>query len=59
MQRRVFFGKLAPGLENVREANFGFSAVSIALSMLTIAAGVFFPVIFNKFLMPLAEMFLH
>ena len=59
MQRRVFFGKLGPGLENVREANFGFSAVSIALSVITIAAGVCFPAIFNRFLMPLAEMFLH
>ncbi|MFA5255849.1 MAG: proton-conducting transporter membrane subunit [Candidatus Omnitrophota bacterium] len=59
MQRRVFFGKLGEGLENVREANFGFSAVSIALSVITITAGVFFPVIFNQFLMPLAEMFLH
>ena len=58
MQRRVFFGKVGKGLENVREANFGFSAVSIALSAITIAAGVFFPAIFNKFLMPLAEMFL-
>ena len=58
MQRRVFFGKVGKGLENVREANFGFSAVSIALSVITIAAGAFFPAIFNKFLMPLAEMFL-
>ncbi|MDO8535718.1 MAG: proton-conducting transporter membrane subunit, partial [Candidatus Omnitrophota bacterium] len=54
MQRRVFFGKVAEGLENVREANFGFSAVSIALSIITIAAGLLFPLVFNGLLMPLA-----
>ena len=59
MQRRVFFGKIAPGLEDVKEANFGFSAISIVLSAITITAGAFFPAIFNKFLMPLAEVFLH
>ena len=59
MQRRVFFGKVAEGLENVREANFGFSAVSIALSVITIAAGLLFPLVFNGLLMPLAEIFLH
>ena len=59
MQRRVFFGKLGPGLENVREANFGFSAVSIALSAITIAAGLLFPLVFNGLLMPLAGTFLR
>lgn len=58
MQRRVFFGKIAEGLENVREANFGFSAVSIALSIITIAAGLLFPLIFKGLLMPLAGTFL-
>lgn len=59
MQRRVFFGKVAEGLENVREANFGFSAVSIVLSAITIAAGLLFPLVFNGLLMPLAGIFLH
>ncbi len=59
MQRRIFFGKVAEGLENVREANFGFSAVSIALSAITIAAGLLFPLVFSGLLMPLAGTFLH
>ena len=59
MQRRVFFGKVAEGLENVKEANFGFSVVSIALSVITIAAGLLFPLVFNGLLMPLAETFLR
>lgn len=59
MQRRVFFGKVAEGLENIKEANFGFSAVSIALSTITIAAGLLFPLVFNGLLMPLAEIFLR
>ena len=49
----------AEGLENVKEANFGFSAVSIVLSIITIAAGLCFPLVFNGLLMPLAGTFLH
>lgn len=59
MQRQVFFGRLAAGLENIKEASFGICTVSIILALITIGAGVFFPVIFNSFLMPLADIFLR
>lgn len=50
MQRKVFFGKLASGFENIKEVNLGFAAVAIVLALLTIGVGVFFPVIFNVYL---------
>ena len=55
MQRKVFFGKLATGLENVKEANAGFVIVSIALAVITIGVGVFFPIIFHNFILPVQE----
>ncbi len=55
MQRKVFFGKLALGLENVKERGAGIMFVSIALAFITIGAGIFFPVIYNNFLLPIKE----
>jgi len=49
MQRKVFFGKLAPGLEDTKEVSPGFAAVAIALALITVGVGVFFPVIFNVY----------
>jgi multicomponent Na+:H+ antiporter subunit D len=56
MQRRVFFGKLAIGLENIKEANGKCIAVAVALAIITIGAGVFFPVIYYNFLEPLKSL---
>ncbi len=56
MQRRVFFGKLSDENENIREARFGISAASIMLAAIIVGAGVFFPLVFNKFLVPLQEL---
>jgi len=47
MQRKVFFGKLTQTLQNIKEAGFSFSAASIMLALITVGAGIFFPVIFN------------
>ncbi|MGE5344049.1 MAG: complex I subunit 5 family protein [Candidatus Omnitrophota bacterium] len=45
LQRKVFFGKLAEGLENVREANLGITIPSLVLSGIIILVGVLFPLI--------------
>lgn len=45
LQRQVFFGELALGLDNITEANMGFKCISILLSAITIIAGVLFPFI--------------
>jgi len=43
MQRKIFFGKLKEGLEEIKEMSFGFSFISIALAAITLGVGVFFP----------------
>ena len=55
MQRRVFFGKLRSGLENLKEADRGVLAVSIILAAITIGVGIFFPFVFNTLILPIKE----
>ena len=52
MQRRLFFGKATEGLETVGEAGPGLIIVSVALALITIGTGVFFPYVFAKILLP-------
>jgi proton-translocating NADH-quinone oxidoreductase chain M len=52
MQRRVFFGELARGCENVKEANMGIVVPEVVLALATIGFGVFFQFILDKFLLP-------
>ncbi|MFA5145891.1 MAG: proton-conducting transporter membrane subunit [Candidatus Omnitrophota bacterium] len=56
MQRRIFFGKLAAGLENLKEAGPGITTAAIFLAAITIVAGIFFPLIFDKLIMPMNGM---
>jgi multicomponent Na+:H+ antiporter subunit D len=49
MQRKVFFGKLVIAFTNIKEVNASFVAISIVLALITIGAGVFFPVIFSVY----------
>jgi multicomponent Na+:H+ antiporter subunit D len=53
MQRRVFFGKLASHLENVREAGLWATIPAIILALITLALGLSFPWLFDTFLMPI------
>jgi multicomponent Na+:H+ antiporter subunit D len=55
MQRLVFFGKPRLDLADIKEANLGFSITQIGLAAIIIAAGVFFPFILNRFIMPLVH----
>ena len=52
MQRKVFFGKLAAGLEHVREAHPSMVVISIILALITVGVGVFYSPIFNYFILP-------
>jgi multicomponent Na+:H+ antiporter subunit D len=56
VQRRVFFGKLAPGLENVREANHWALVPTILLAAITLVIGLIFPWLFGTFLVPLESL---
>lgn len=55
MQRRVFFGKIRPGLENVSEAELGLAFPQIVLAVIVVGVGIFFPVVLNKFILPAAN----
>lgn len=52
LQRRVFFGTLAEGLGQVREAGFDFVATAIILAAATTGIGLLFPLIARTFLLP-------
>ena len=53
MQRKVFFGKLQVGLEDIKEKNLGLSFVSIILALITFGAGIFFPFVFVRLFEPI------
>ena len=56
MQRKVFFGKLSAGLENIKEAGFGIIMPSIVLAAIIVLTGIFFPFIFQNFIVPVKDM---
>ena len=49
MQRKVFFGKLVSAFTDIKEVDASFVTISIVLALITIGAGVFFPIIFNVY----------
>ncbi len=55
MQRKVFFGILANGLQDVKEAGFGIVLPASVLAAITIGVGVSFPLMFNGVLMPISN----
>ena len=55
MQRKVFFGILGAGMENVREAGFGIVFPASILAAITLGVGLVFPWIFNGVLMPISS----
>ena len=59
MQRKVFFGKLSAGLDNVKEAGFGIVMPSIILASIVLLTGLLFPVILQSFIIPVKEMLAH
>jgi proton-translocating NADH-quinone oxidoreductase chain N len=55
MQRKVFFGKVAEGMANVKEAGLGITAAATILATITLGVGVLFPWMFNSILMPISS----
>lgn len=53
IERKVFFGKLKPGLEYIKEPGLGIISISVVLAAITIAAGLFFPIFYTKLIMPI------
>jgi multicomponent Na+:H+ antiporter subunit D len=55
MQRKIFFGKLAVGLEDIREAGTGIVVASVMLAAILIGTGIFFPAVYNAMIVPIQE----
>ncbi|MBI4708092.1 MAG: NADH-quinone oxidoreductase subunit L [Candidatus Omnitrophica bacterium] len=53
MQRKVFFGKISEEFINIKEAGLGIVVPEIILAAITVGVGIFFPVILNRFILPL------
>jgi multicomponent Na+:H+ antiporter subunit D len=54
LQRRVFFGKLAAGFENLKEAEFGIVLPAVVLASLSIIFGIAFPFVLHRLILPIA-----
>ncbi len=52
MQRRVFFGKISSELSHIKEAGIALTLPAVILTLITIGAGIFFPFVFEKLIMP-------
>ena len=55
MQRRIFFGQLGQGLENLKEASPWILVTVSVLALITIGIGIFMPWIFGTFLLPIGS----
>lgn len=47
LQRNVFFGKTTEAFENTKEANKGFVSASLILAIITVLAGIAFPLVLS------------
>jgi multicomponent Na+:H+ antiporter subunit D len=55
MQRKVFFGTLREGFEQVKEAS-GLVAPQVILAVIIIGVGLLFPIVLNTFILPIGDM---
>ena len=53
LQRKVFFGKLAPEWEGINEAGSLITGPSILFSLIIIAVGLLLPFLFDTIILPL------
>jgi proton-translocating NADH-quinone oxidoreductase chain N len=56
-QRKTFFGKFNDTFESIKEAPAGIIVASIVLASLCIAAGIIFPLILDRYGMPIFKLF--
>jgi multicomponent Na+:H+ antiporter subunit D len=52
LQRSVFFGKVREGLEGIREVSPAFYWPAILMAVITIAAGILYPLVIDKLILP-------
>ncbi len=52
MQRRLFFGKTTEDFANIKEVGIGLLIPVFILTIITLAVGLFFPLLLNTFMLP-------
>ena len=57
IQRKVFFGVLPDKLQNIKEAGVGITLPAVILAAIILAVGLFFPMFFNSFMVPVDSIF--
>jgi len=58
LQHKVFFGKLASGLENIREAPFSLVFAELLLAVITVGVGLSVPFVMSNFILPVKNILL-
>lgn len=53
IQRKVFFGILPDRLRDIKEAGVGIILPAVVLAGIILAVGLFFPMLFNSFMIPI------
>jgi multicomponent Na+:H+ antiporter subunit D len=57
MQRKVFFGKVTPAMEGVKEASASLLVPAVGLAGITVAVGLLCPYLAGTFLMRISSLF--
>jgi proton-translocating NADH-quinone oxidoreductase chain N len=57
MQRKVFFGRIVPAMEGVKEASASLLVPAVGLAGITVAVGLFCPFMAETFLMNIKSLF--
>jgi multicomponent Na+:H+ antiporter subunit D len=57
LQHSVFFGKIKDGLEETREVAPVFYWPAVIMASVTVACGIFFPIIIDKLILPVNSLF--
>ena len=57
IQRKVFFGILPDNLKDTKEAGIWIVIPAVILAAIIIGVGIFFPLLFNSFMVPVSSFF--
>ncbi len=55
LQRKVFFGKIAPAHEGLKEPGTALGIASVVLSLVTVGAGIFSPYVIYNIILPIGR----
>jgi len=52
LQKKIFFGKVAPGLEGIKEVDMGLLIPQVILALIIIGVGLLFPIVLKNLILP-------